>query len=153
MRHTITLPLALALFLGTTGCMSVSPPENPPLPNLAPAQNRSPAPVESSRPAQSPAREELAATGPEDTPESTKSSAQQDRSDDRPAPGRAAADPFVHGPGAPEDELRRPRTQPRLGVRPLRPRQDFNDMRGLCAASDGVAKSPIVELCRNTYGR
>ncbi|WP_351230773.1 hypothetical protein [Streptomyces sp. NPDC002133] len=164
-----TMPLAILTLLTATGCVSVSgPPASPPAPSLAPAGDRSSAPL---APGQTSARQELGETAPEKSQQQTTDKGMgtgEQRPDQDPAPGtpdrtrpdgdrsapvppRRAGHPEFPGRRTPP-KVRLPRTD-RPGVRPpARPRPDY-DMRKLCARSEGVADPSLTALCRDTYGR
>ncbi|MGW2559308.1 hypothetical protein ACWCXB_08700 [Streptomyces sp. NPDC001514] len=158
-----TMPLALLALLTATGCVSVSgAPTSPPAPGLAPAGDRSAAPL---APGQPSARGELAETAPEKPKERSKAGkgqvpapatsdrAHTDGDRSAPVPPRRAVHPEPPGRRTPS-KVRVPRAdRPGIGVRPSsRPRPDY-DMGKLCADSEGVADPSLTALCRDTYGR
>ncbi|MFD7445187.1 hypothetical protein [Streptomyces sp. NPDC059909] len=160
-----TMPLALLALLTATGCVSVSgTPSSPPAPGLAPAGDRSSAPL---APGQPSAHEELVESAPEKPREQDKAGKDQDKGrapaasdrtrndDDRsaPVPPHRAVHPEPRGRHTPP-KVRVPRSdRPGIGVRPpSRPRLDY-DMRRLCSDSEGVADPSFTALCRDAYGR
>ncbi|MEV6782691.1 hypothetical protein [Streptomyces sp. NPDC051098] len=161
MRLRITF-VALAVLVASTGCVSVPHTGKPGTPGMAPAGDRSTAPLEPRpaepvtpphRPTQAPVRETLAETGPgaaatgapvRQHPEDRPVSAPR-RGAEKPPPRRArpAAERRAQPP--------RPR-RPRPVVRAPRPRLTY-DMRSLCAISDGITDPSLTKLCRVAYGR
>lgn len=163
LRRTVT-PLILAAVLVTPGCVSVPAGPPAPGPSLAPAAVRSPVRVPA-LPQQPVGREELAATGPDDSaPKKKQVSAVRERVPRTP-PREPAARPGERADVAPP-KARTPRRtapkQPRWTPKPTRrtpktpwrtPKAKAPEMRTLCRAADGVTNSAVVQLCRDTYGR
>lgn len=171
-RHPCrTAPLLLgSLLLAVTGCVTVpSPPPGPALPPaLAPAADRSPAPLRSEwpTPTQGVPREELSAIDPSPgspTPNTPPGRSNQDHG----AP--AAEHPARRAPAAQHRSSRRqappssrpskkPHTTtkaktPKTTVKP-RPTAPAADMRELCREAERI-RLPygVPALCRSSYGR
>ncbi|MER6995572.1 hypothetical protein [Streptomyces sp. NPDC000410] len=153
------IPLTLVGLLTATGCVSVSgsgAPEPPaPAPSLAPAGDPSPSPV---RPGQPSARQELARTGP-DKPKEEKETEKEKRKEkgrekdpDAHEPPRRTVRPDSPARRAPAEVRPPKKDRPRVGVRPSRPRTDY-DMGSLCDDSAGVTDPSLTALCRQNYGR
>ncbi|MGW7284149.1 hypothetical protein ACWGH4_01415 [Streptomyces sp. NPDC054847] len=159
MRTPRILASLALLLLGVTGCVAVpTAPRPAPAPSLAPAGDRSPAPVVPGRVVQPSAREALASTGPEERPKGKakerggpKAQGEGRKAAEEPVrqlrPRRPAAGPARAVPVRPERPTQRPAPRPR----PPRPRTSY-DMRSLCEASDGVTHADVTALCRGSYG-
>ncbi|MEW2634886.1 hypothetical protein AB0903_25380 [Streptomyces sp. NPDC048389] len=160
MRTPRTVTLAALLLLGVTGCVSVpSTPGPVPVPSLAPAEDRSPSPVETSRAVQPSPRQTLAPTGPEDRPREgpeakEKALPEEPAAKRRSGPVRqqrpAVAPPVRRVVPEPERGVHRPRPRPQQPHSPQH--RAGHDMRGLCEASDGLTNPDITAMCRATYG-
>ncbi|MFC8919898.1 hypothetical protein ACFT5C_29505 [Streptomyces sp. NPDC057116] len=152
------VPLALAVLLGATGCVSVPHTAVEPRPKRwAPAGDPAPSPVHWRPPAEPPAREELAtiAPPPRPLPRPPRAPVRQDRRAD-PPPVRERAKPRPPARRAPapvpERPRARPRPQPPAAHVPAPPRPSYG-MRDVCRASQGVTDPSLTALCRQMYGR
>ncbi|ORT57017.1 hypothetical protein [Streptomyces sp. CB03238] len=154
------VPLALAVLLGATGCVSV--PRTvaaPPQPKQwAPAGDPAPPPVHWRRPPEPPPREELATIGA--LPGPSREPVRQDRrTAERPARAWAVPKPPARRAPAPADGPQRPRPRPQPPAAhvppvhvPALPRPAYG-MDDVCRASQGVTDPAVTALCQGVYGR